>query len=500
MRINYTKGGKWTTVSWLTVVLPILTMEWIVFKCLYPYPDFFTDSYSYIQTAAQQDAIGYRPVGYSLFLRLVHVFSSSATLVVTLQFLLVQGASVGLVLTLRRWCALKEGVVGVLMGFILLNPVIPYMCNYISSDALFIGLSLIWLTVLTGVLRDGKWWRLVVQVVLLFVIFNVRYVALFYPAVAALTILLARRGWVYGLAGVVASVGVVVACTLWIKAITKKETGADVFSAFSGWQIANNALNIYEEIPVDTVGLPSAECRELAGDVQRYFASRKPVLVDDTTVEKIGAAETKKEPAVTTAYMWVRSSPLHVYLRDYKVHNRLGYFDAWNRVGVIYSQYGYFVARKHPVDYLRYYGWPSAKTYFLTDLDVIASFNEGKPEIDPVAVDWFRLPRRRVEVCSATVQGKLLAPVPWLYFLLNIAYVVAAALFLPFRSLREENRVFTGSFRLASAFLLANTFFSIFATPSVFRYQVLPTIVLFIFGVCAIAKSAPRLRNLQKLL
>jgi len=253
MRIKFSKGGKWTTVNWLTVVLPTLAVEWIGFKYLYPYPDFFTDSYSYIQAAAQQDAISYRPIGYSLFLRLVHVFSSSATLAVTLQYLLVQGAAVGLVLSLRRWCALREGVVAVLMGFILVNPVVPYMCNYISSDALFIGLSLIWLTVLTGVLRDGKWWRLVVQVALLFIIFNVRYVALFYPAVAALTILLARRGWAYSLAGVAASMGVVVAGTLWIKAITKKETGADVFSAFSGWQIANNAINIYKEIPVDTV-------------------------------------------------------------------------------------------------------------------------------------------------------------------------------------------------------------------------------------------------------
>jgi hypothetical protein len=49
--------------------------------------------------------------------------------------------------------------------------------------------------------------------------------------------------------------------------------------------------------------------------------------------------------------------------------------------------------------------------------------------------------------------------------------------------------VFTGSFRLASAFLLANAFFSIFASPSVFRYEVLPMMVLFVFAVSAASKS-----------
>ncbi|HXB06881.1 MAG TPA: hypothetical protein VNW04_07195 [Puia sp.] len=491
------KGGKWTTAAWLTVVLPIMGIEWILFKCCYPFADFFTDSYTYIDAAMDRDAISYRPIGYSLFLRVVHALSASDTLVVTLQYLLLQGAGLGLVLTLRRWCGLREGVVAVLMLFLLADPLIPYLCNYISSDALFVGLSLIWLTVLMGLWRSPAWWRLGLQAVLLFLIFNMRYVALFYPAVAVLTVLLAasggkfasaRRKWVFSLAGVVGSVGVVVAGTLLIKAETKRETGADLFSAFSGWQIANNALNLYTHIPVDTAGLPSAECRELAWFVQNYFRGGPRVMADTEDV-LVGAAETRQAATVTTAYMWLRSSPLHLYLRAYQRRYRLSYFDAWNRVGVVFSEYGYYVTRKHPGAFLRYYGWPSAKTFFWTDLDVFGVYNEGKPDVDPLAVKWFRYPGVRTRVWSATIQGKLLGPLPMLYFLLNIAFVGAALLFLPFRVLRERDLVFTGSFRLASAFLLANAFFSIFASPSVFRYQALPMTVLFVFAVCAVAKS-----------
>jgi len=472
----------------IKIVLPLMALEWIAFKCFYPFADYFTDSYSYIQAAVQQDAISYRPIGYSLFLRLVHAIAASDTLVVTLQYVVVQGACLGLVLSLRRWCGLGERTVTILLAFLLLNPLVPYMCNYISSDALFIGLSLLWLTVLMGWLRDPGWWRLGLQLVLLFVIFNLRYTALFYPAVAALTVLLARRGWFMSIVGVVASVGVVVAGMIWIKSITKRETGADLFSAFSGWQIANNALNLYKHLSVDTMGLPSPECRELAGYVRDYFNGEKEPALNDTTAWKAGAAETRTASTVTTAYMWKHSSPLHRYLLAYKQRNGLGYFTAWNRAGVVFTQYGYWVARKHPWAYFRYYAWPSTETFFMPDLDNVALYNEGKPDVSEVAKDWFHYRSVRLKVYSVTMQGTLMAVAPWMYLLLNGVFIVVALLLLPFRGLREREPVFTGCFRLACAFLLANAFFGVFASPSVFRYEALPLILLFIFAVAGASK------------
>jgi len=495
MAAKFFSKRQWTHREWLGLVLPAMAVEWIVFKYFYPYADYFTDSYSYIQAAAQRDAISFRPIGYSLFLRLVHGIAASDWLVVTAQYAVLQGASLWLVLWLRRWCGLSGRTVGLLMAFLLLDPVVPFVCNYISSDALFIGLSLLWLTVLMGLLRDPGWWRLGIQVVLLFVIFNLRYVALFYPAVAALTILLAKRGRVFSIVGVAASVGVVVAGTLWIRTITRRETGADLFSAFSGWQMANNVLNLYTHIPVDTTGMPSPECRELAGYVKGYFDGERSPASGNSGGRDAGAPEVRKAPEVTTAYMWLHTSPLYRYLQVYKQRKKLGYFDAWNQVGVVYSQYGTFVARRHPIAYIGYYGWPSAKTFFMPDLDNVAVYNEGRPEVDVLAKDWFHYPGVRVKVYSATLQGKLMSPVPWLYLFVNAAFIVVALLFLPSRALRQRNPVFTGSFRLASAFLLANAFFGIFASPSVFRYEILPLIILFTFTVAGASKYKEKIVN-----
>ena len=132
-----------------------MVIEWVVFKLCYPCADFFTDSYSYIETAAHGDAVGYRPLGYSVFLRLVHTMSISDTAVVTLQYALVQGACLGLFATLVKRYAIPAAAARVVLAGILFNLPILYLCNYISSDALFLGLSLIWLTVLMG-LQIGR--------------------------------------------------------------------------------------------------------------------------------------------------------------------------------------------------------------------------------------------------------------------------------------------------------------------------------------------------------
>jgi hypothetical protein len=461
--------------GYLSIALPVMAVEWLLFKVYYPYADFFTDSYSYIETAAQGDAVGYRPLGYSLFLRLVHAVSTSDTAVVTLQYALVQGACLGLFVTLVKRYAIPATAARVLLAGLLLNPTIPYLCNYISSDALFLGLSLIWLTLLMGLLREPTWWRLWLQLVLLFAIFNLRFVALFYPAVAALCFLLLRRkgSLAYKLTGVICSIGVVLACSSWIKRVTYRETGAATFSAFSGWQIANNVMNMYPFIQADTAGLPTPECRELASDIGAFFTETGPVL-------------RAKGAISTTEYMWSHSSPLHQFMDSLRRRQKTDYFRAWNRVAPIFSEYSYYMIRRHPVAYMRYYGWPSAGSFFLAPLDVFAVYNEGKKTIDPVACSWFRYTRNRPRVWSATVQARLLAPMPLVGLLLYVLFPVTALAFLWSRRCRVSHPLFTGALELVAAYLLANTIFSIFASPSVFRYQLLPMILLFVFSVCCL--------------
>lgn len=451
---------------WITGFAMIVV--WIVFKWFYPHADYFTDSYSYIQAAAGRDSIDYRPIGYSLFLRLVHGVSASDTFLVSLQYLLVQSACLLLYVGLMRHGKPARWVQRVILLFFVLNPVIPYTCNYVSSDALFIALSLLWLNLLISILLRPSWGKLWLQVLLLAFIFNIRYVALYYPAVAAIAYVLMKRNVFFKIVGITTSLAVVLTGIFVIKSITRRQTGAPVFSAFSGWQIANNALHIYPYLTVDTADMPSAESKTLAAYVKVYFDQNGPALI-------------KHCPSATTSYMWQRSSPLHQYRDAYQSQHRLSYFISWNRVAMVLTEYGYHLVRKHPLAFGRYYLWESAKSYFLTPLDVYGVYNEGNKDVDVVAKDWFNYESTRLRVSSATIQGKLLGWIPALYMYLNFLFVIAALFFLSSRVLCQRQPGFTLCLRLICAYLSGNAAFCIFASPTVLRYQVLPVILIFVF-------------------
>jgi hypothetical protein len=458
-----------TQNSYFWLLLPAFALVWALFKLAYPFPDFFVDSYTYLQAAADQESISFRPIGYSLFLRLVHAISAKDLFLVTLQYALVQSASVCLFCSLRRWFEFSKGTARILLVFLLLDPLVLYVSNCVSSDALFTALSLFWIAGLLRLVRQPSWWKLAGQTILLAMIFTIRYNALYYPLVAAVAFLLCERKFVYKATGIAAALLVVIAGTVLIKGLTRKQTGAAVFSAFSGWQMANNALNMYPYIPTDTTALPSSEGRQLTGLVQRYFDSA-------------GASLQNKTPSATTSYMWDHSSPLNQYFNSYRQVNHLSYFAAWNRVSPLYSTYGYSLVRKHPVAFGRYYCLPSVRRFFLPPLEVFARYNDGKDTIDAVARDWFRYRTSRVGAYSATVQAVVLEPVTWLFLLLNGAFVVTA--FLVFRGRRID---LITVFKLIGAYFIANAGFCIFAAPNELRYQVVPVILIFLITICGLS-------------
>ena len=116
-----------------------------------------------------------------------------------------------------------------------------------------------------------------------------------------------------------------------------------------------------------------------------------------------------------TDYMWTRTSPLHTYLEDFRRTSGADYFTAWNRVAPVFTQYGYFLIRHHPLAYVRYYVWPSAEGFFWSPLDVFAVYNEGNKTVDSLAGGWFHYTTLRPRPLSATLQGRLLAPMPGIY-------------------------------------------------------------------------------------
>ncbi len=71
----------------LLVTAGIATLlQFTVFKFLYPYPDFFSDSYSYIYAASANLDINIWPIGYSKFLYIFHELTHSSLALVAFQY------------------------------------------------------------------------------------------------------------------------------------------------------------------------------------------------------------------------------------------------------------------------------------------------------------------------------------------------------------------------------------------------------------------------------
>src|ERR1044072_7014826 len=67
------------------IMLAGTILQFVIFKLLYPFADFFSDSYSYIYAASANLDISIWPIGYSKFLRYFHFITHSDTALITFQ-------------------------------------------------------------------------------------------------------------------------------------------------------------------------------------------------------------------------------------------------------------------------------------------------------------------------------------------------------------------------------------------------------------------------------
>src|SRR6185437_3389056 len=153
--------------AWWLVGLAAFILQFVIFKFRYPFANYMPDSYSYLEAAASNADVNMWPVAYSKFLRLISVFTHSDKIVVGLQYLALQCSTLLFAFTLLFWLRPGRGVKSFLLIFFIFNPVPLYVANYISADALFISLSLLWITTLVWIIYKPRPWLIFVHAILL---------------------------------------------------------------------------------------------------------------------------------------------------------------------------------------------------------------------------------------------------------------------------------------------------------------------------------------------
>jgi len=449
---------------------------WTVFKLLYPYPQVIFDSYNYVRAAAHNLSFNAWPIGYSKFLQLYNLFSHSANLLVCLQYIFLEFTCLVFFYTWRYLFRPGKFITWLLFILLFTNPLLIYCCNYIISDPLFIGISLLWLTQLLWIICRPRPYMILTHALLLGLAFTVRYNALYYPFIAAIAFLLSRqRPWlkVAGICLPLLLVGSFVAYTSYN---VGKFTGRRQFSAFGSWKLANDAIYMYAHVRPEKGEQIPEKFRVLDSMVRAYLANPgQPIdmLHNDFTSGSY--------------FMYALNSPLVIYMenrsqREWPFLNTKQYWE----VAPLYQSYALYLIRKYPITFMRHFLLPNFLRYYSPPGEIFGSsapfyLHEayGGPELRKV----LRLTTIETKPSYIQLSEKILYVYPSLMAIAHFGFLFGLLGFLFLGAYRTIGKPYDNCVLLAAALWCCDLAFSLLSAGIVLRYQIFVMVPELAFGL-----------------
>jgi hypothetical protein len=461
--------GKSFTRQQTSFLSAFLALQFACFKIFYPFPDFFGDSYNYIYAASHNLDVNIWPIGYSKFLRGFHWFTHSDFLLILFQYFSLEAAYFYLYQTIVRCCPASRRTRIIILLFFFFNPLNLYVSNYVSSEPLFLALSLVWLTELLWTIYKPSWYHLVILSIAFFIAFTFRYNAMYYPLIATIGFLISKQHIFQKITGIFLGPLLTIPFIIFSSTAAKQLSGAPQFPPiYGGWQWANNALYFREYIQEDSNAFPTPQIAELDQMARNYFRKEPPMYRD-------------LAPYVGNFFIRERRGPLRQYIGKYFKSTES--IEAWAKAAPIFKEYGIWLIEHHPIAFARYYLLLNTKNYFFPPLEKLTLYNLGEPGVDlPVAI-WFGFNSLKItSIFPRTFQGTLLIFYPFLFLFLNFFFCRSLYFFIKQKNFRRSYRPFAHIVAIISLLLLVNFGFSIFANVIAFRYQLFPMIVLLAFA------------------
>lgn len=329
----------------LIIMALAFAMIGIVFYALYPFPFTFPDSGAYVLSAKEGVFNVYRPMGYSSYISFVHNFGAGTATLFAVSYALSALAMLFMLFSAKYLLDIRRGwVFAAMCAVAILSSRIIFSTNFIMSDGLFNTLTMLFLATAMWVVFTRNLWIVAAHLLIFVLLFKVRYSGMFYVPVSMAAIFFSYRGKPLVGRLAVILVPVVVFGALYFS--TKKEyvtqTHVDTFSAFSGWQLINNA----------SVLLP--EAREI-----------RPALLDrdlrllHSFIRECPDSLFSAHYAMTTDYMWNNRLPYKQFMFYYNHTRQIPYQQGWVEVGEMYGRYARALIAHYPVRYVARFVIPS---------------------------------------------------------------------------------------------------------------------------------------------
>jgi len=473
--VDFIRKNRRNRLYWWSALLISLLLV-AIFKFFYPYPNLVMDSYYYVQAATRNANVNAWPIGYSKFLWIFGGISHSPLWLVIFQYLFLEFCNGLFFFTLLYFYRPGKVITNILFIFLFLNPLFLYLSNLIMADALFTGLSVLWITQLLWIIFRPRAYMVLTHALLLLITFSVRYNALYYPLIAALAFILSRQQVWLKVAGIAVQFILLGGFILYTSNRVADLTGERQFSPFGGWKIANDALFMYAHIQPEKGDLPPAKFRSLDHLVQRYFAYTH----DNGDLMR-------RDQFWGSYYMFDNMSPLVQYmLRQDSTDSSFINSKRWAAVAPLYAAYGSWLIRKYPTAYARYFLWPNTIRYVLPTLEIFQSLSPFYLRDDDLGVparEWFGLSTLTPPPFYINLRTYIFSIYPIISLLILLAFILGGVGFLLLKGWKKVSRSTWYSLILITTLWLGNLCFSVVAAALVFRYLVFIMVVGFAFSL-----------------
>ena len=361
-------------LSFATIII-----SFILFKFLYPFPNFGSESDAYMEAAATNQSIHILPIGYSTFLRLFSSFSRSSTLLVLFQYLFLEISILYFLFTLKYLLPLGKWLFRILLGCCVLNPLVLQLSNLITNDALFAGLSLLWITQLLWIIYRPQLQLVLFHSLVLLSAFTTSNDALYYPIFSVCVIAFANfhlKSKIVGIVLIIVLVGGFIANTVYQY---DNETGTQQYSALRGWQLAATALYGYAHASPDPAEKMPLRFRNLHDCVNQYLTSLQGVPFFF-----------RSDHNIYNFYISDEHSPLRVYMTNkWSKDSSTPSFKRWATAGSLYADYGLFLIKKHPGAFLKYHVASNLVNFYVPPANSLSIYNSGSDTVSKMATSWF---------------------------------------------------------------------------------------------------------------
>jgi len=460
---------------YLKVAIILSLLQLIIYKYIYPFPNFLNgDTWIYILNAQSNAKIAIHPIGYAMFLRIFSAITISDTALVIFQFLLLYLASLFLNFTLYYFLAPSRNIKIFLLISVFINPIFPLIANTISSDNVCLSLGIIWFGLLLWIIYKPSTSIFFWHAAVLFLAFTMRFNAIFFPIISLIAFCLSKSSYRQKILGFVCCILFVGSFVMYNRERYFQLCGIRQFAPFSGWQMANNALYAYRYVtPSKHIKVP-VKFEKLDSLVCNYFIN--------APLDKENTLESKR---ALDGYLWEQKSPLWIYFHKYVDKNYTGEYKYWAVIAPFYYEYGRWIIIHYPKEFIQNVVFPHIQWWLIPPMYSLEHYNGGLINIiSKDIIKWF-------EYDSGLITTRLLdrnkldgvyGIYPYWTLIINISFWILVFSFIVQKG-RLRNPILFKSIILVSFFWVINFSFNVFASQIELRYLLFPVHIMTVFSI-----------------